>query len=167
VSDRPLLILAERKDPLAFLKGARLPLFDAVEDTGRWEWCDDLLLRIWTSPDGLLITPYAQTAGNLKWLALALDPAHEDTGRFLDRKIAEKVGLFQGRGQPELSFHAEDTDCGAEWRLRESCVISTLKKHPRRRQDNDFKIACEVLRRPELAGGDVALARKLLIEALY
>jgi hypothetical protein len=164
---RPLLILAERKDPLALLKGARLPLFDASEETGRWEWSDDLLLRIWTSPDGLLITPYAQTMGTLKWLGLALDPAHEDTGRFLDRRIAEKVGMFQGRGQPELSFFPADADSKAEWRIRESVAITVLARHPRRQQSVDFKTACEVLSRPELSGGDLALARKLLIEALY
>lgn len=78
-----LLPLSDLRDPVGFLKGARIPLHDTSSYPMRREWCVDTCVLRLVSDEAWVacgLTPH-----------LALDLSDPDVARWCDRKIAEIV----------------------------------------------------------------------------
>ena len=150
---QPLIKIISRTHD--FLKGWHGPLVHPDRPTDRWVVIDgEVFCQRPGAPAFLPVAPPSCGA------QLSLDPADEAVIPFLDRRIAESIGLFSGRGSPELTHLQE-----AGWHLREAVNLLALKRHPRRSQRPEFIAACEVARRVD--GPNYPLVRKLLIETLY
>lgn len=83
--------LTDLSDPVAFLKGARIPLttlppLSETEDIERAEWNVDGVLLV-CADDVTLWHPNEQSA----WRVFALDLTDPDVARWVDRKIAGRA----------------------------------------------------------------------------
>lgn len=76
-----LLPLSDLRDPVSFLKGARISLYGSRD--GRIEWIKDIL---WFMGHGLVLG--ANELQRANWDGFSIDLSDSDVARWCDRKIA-------------------------------------------------------------------------------